>query len=155
MASASEAPDTNGSISMRIRGGTDAPRRARRSVLSHLEGKITQTTASDVALTVSELVTNSVLHADVGPHESLTVELIMLDDRVRISVIDPGSHLEPRIRPPDHERSGGFGLFIVDELSEAWGVVRDGIGSSRVWCEIRLDRLRPSESRGMAHEHRA
>ncbi len=125
---------------MPIRGGMGAPRRARRSVLSQLERHITPATASDVAVVVSELVTNSVVHADVGPDGTVTVELMRLDDRVRISVIDPGSQLEPRILPPDHERVGGLGLFIVRELSDAWGVVRHGTGGSRVWCDILLDR---------------
>ena len=55
---------------MRVRGGVGAPSRARRSVLSLLEGHIAPTTASDVALIVSELVTNSVLHANVDPDKS-------------------------------------------------------------------------------------
>jgi anti-sigma regulatory factor (Ser/Thr protein kinase) len=124
---------------MRIRGGPDAPSRARRLVLSRLDGQIGPTTASDVALVVSELVTNSVVHADVGRRRTLTVELARLDDRIRISVTDPGSQLEPRILPPDDDRLGGFGLFLVRELSDGWGVGRDRIGRSRVWCDIPLD----------------
>lgn len=138
MASAIAQPDPNGLISLQIGGGVGAPGRARRSVLSQLDGHIASTTAPDVALVVSELVTNSVLHADVGPSETLTVELMILDDRLRISVIDPGSRLRPRILPPDHERVGGIGLFLVSELSEAWGVVQDGMGGTRVWCDMLL-----------------
>jgi anti-sigma regulatory factor (Ser/Thr protein kinase) len=128
---------------MRIRGGVDAPSRARRSVLSELAGQIAPATAPDVALIVSELVTNSVLHANVGAGGTLTVELIRLDDRVRINVIDPGSPLEPRLLPPDPERLGGIGLRVVDELSEAWGVARNGIAGTRVWCDVLLDRSPP------------
>jgi serine/threonine-protein kinase RsbW len=127
---------------MRIRGGPDAPSRARRLVLSQLDGQIGPTTASDVALVVSELVTNSVVHADVGRRRTLTVELARLDDRIRISVTDPGSRIEPRILPPDDDRLGGFGLFLVRELSDACGVGRDRIGRSRVWCDIPLDQSR-------------
>jgi anti-sigma regulatory factor (Ser/Thr protein kinase) len=134
---------------LRIRGGVDAPGRARRSVLSLLGRRITKTTASDVALVVSELVTNSVLHANVGPRLMLAVELVMLDDRLRISVIDPGSRLEPRILPPDRERVGGNGLLLVDELSEDWGVARDRMGGTRVWCDILLDRSRSSRLRSV------
>jgi anti-sigma regulatory factor (Ser/Thr protein kinase) len=139
---ATQPSNPHGPISMRIRGGADAPSRARRSVLSQLGSQVGQTTASDVALVVSELVSNSVVHADVGPRRTLTLELMELDDRVRISVIDPGSRLEPRILPPDHERVGGAGLFIVSELSEAWGVARDAKEGTRVWCDILLDRSR-------------
>jgi anti-sigma regulatory factor (Ser/Thr protein kinase) len=137
---ATQPPEPHGSISMRIRGGVDAPGRARRSVLSQLGSQIPQTTASDVALVVSELVSNSVLHADVGPRRTLTLEMLTLDDRLRISVIDPGSRLEPRILPRGRERVGGAGLFIVKQLSEAWGVAHDGSGVTRVWCDILLNR---------------
>jgi anti-sigma regulatory factor (Ser/Thr protein kinase) len=137
--------DPHGSISMRIHGGVDAPNRARRSVLSQLAKDIPQTTASDVALVVSELVTNSVLHANVGAHLTLTVEVVTVDDRLRISVIDPGSRLEPRILPLDPDRVGGIGLFVVNEVSEAWGVARDGTEGTRVWCDILLHRRPPSE----------
>lgn len=148
MAPGTQPPDPGETISMRIRGGEGAPRRARRAVLSQLEGRIAPTTASDVALIVSELVTNSVLHANVGPRRTLTLELMSRDDRVRISVIDPGSRLEPCIRPPDPERLGCWGLFFVKELSEAWGVARDGIGHTRVWCEIALHPSRSSAGSG-------
>lgn len=134
---------------MRIPGGVDAPRQARRSLLSKLEGHVAPTTAADVALIVSELVTNSVRHANVGPGRTLDVELMTLEDRLRINVIDPGSRLEPRILPPDPNRLGGVGLFVVDELSEAWGVVHDESVGTRVWCEILLDRSQASKLRGV------
>ena len=143
MPGSAQTSDPHASMSLRIHGGVDAPRQARKWVLSQLEGHIVQTTASDVALVVSELVTNSVLHADVGPLRTLTVELVTLADRLRISVIDPGSRLEPRILPPDQDRVGGIGLLIVSELSEAWGVARDGVEGTRVWCDIAFD---PSRS---------
>jgi anti-sigma regulatory factor (Ser/Thr protein kinase) len=140
------------SISMRIHGGVDASNRARRSVLSQLASDISQSTAPDVGLLVSELVTNSVLHANVGPRLTLTAEVVVADDRLRISVIDPGSRLEPRILPPDPERVGGIGLILVNELSEAWGVARDGTGGTGVWCDILLHRRRSSELRVVGSE---
>jgi hypothetical protein len=66
MASATQRSDPHGLISMRIGGGVGAPGRVRGSVLSQLDGQIAQTTASDVALVVSELVTNSVVR-EPGP----------------------------------------------------------------------------------------
>jgi anti-sigma regulatory factor (Ser/Thr protein kinase) len=149
MTAGPKPPEAEGSISTQIHGGTDAPGRARRWVLTQLEGYIEPTAAEDVALVVSELVTNSVLHANVGPRRTLTVQLVRLDARVRISVIDPGSRLEPRVLPPDPDRLGGFGLFVVDEVSEAWGVERDGTVGTRVWCDIPLDRSPSSEFRAV------
>ncbi len=127
-------------ISFCLPGGTNAPRLARQSVLSQLDQPATRAQASDAALLVSELVTNSVLHAHVGADQTLTVELRTLDDRLRIAVIDQGSELKPRMVPADSQKSGGFGLFLVDTLAAAWGVLHDGGGTTRVWFELLLDR---------------
>ena len=142
-ASAFQPPGSQRSISMRIAGGDDAPTRARRSVHARLEGQIPSTKATDAALLVSELVTNSVVHANVGPRRALTVEVTTLDDRLRIAVTDPGSRLRPRMLPPDPETPGGLGLVLVDELCETWGVSQD-VGLTCVWCELPLDQSSPS-----------
>jgi anti-sigma regulatory factor (Ser/Thr protein kinase) len=95
--------------------------------------------ASDAVLIVSELVANSVVHAGVGDHEAVLVELTRLEDRVRLSVTDRGSQEEPHIPSLDPEMLHGFGLRVVDQLSLAWGVVRDGAGITQVWCDLPLD----------------
>ncbi|HUE28799.1 MAG TPA: ATP-binding protein, partial [Solirubrobacteraceae bacterium] len=84
-------------------------------------------------------VTNSVLHADVGPDQTLTVELTRLAGRLRITVADPGSELEPHLTGADPRTPGGFGLFLVDELAVDWGSARDDVGATRVWCELALE----------------
>jgi anti-sigma regulatory factor (Ser/Thr protein kinase) len=131
-------------ISMRIRGGPGAPGTARRSVLARLDDQTARGRASDAALIVSELVTNSVLHADVGSDQTLTVELARLANRLRITVADPGSELEPHLREPDPGSAGGFGLLLVDELAVAWGTARDDLGATRVWCELQLEQPSPA-----------
>jgi anti-sigma regulatory factor (Ser/Thr protein kinase) len=141
-ASAFERPASERSISTRIPGGVDAPSRARRSVHAQLAGRVPPATVSDAALLVSELVTNSVVHANVGPHRALTLDLTTLQDRVRIAVTDPGSHLTPRILPPDPETAGGLGLSLVAKLCETWGVRQD-LGPTSVWCELLLNHTRP------------
>ena len=141
-ASAFQPPDSQPSISMRIRGGDDAPTRARRSVHAQLAGHIPATTASDAALLVSELVTNSVVHANVGSRRALTVDVTTLDDRLRIAVTDPGSRLTPRMLPADPGTPGGLGLSLVDKLCETWGVWQD-LGPTCVWCELLLDQSLP------------
>lgn len=146
-----DPPDPHPAISMRLHGGTGAPLRARRSVLSQLGGQLTETGAADVALILSELVTNSVLHANVGPDETLTVQCTALPGRLRITVTDPGSRLEPHLRPADHDVSGGYGLMIVETLCSAWGVVRGGAGTTSVWCELPLDTAPPPISTDREH----
>lgn len=95
--------------------------------------------ASDAALVASELVTNSVIHADVGIHETILLELTTLGDHLRIAVTDPGCELEPRLLPVDQAAISGFGLRLVDELASAWGIAHDSAGATRVWCDLPLD----------------
>jgi hypothetical protein len=140
-ASSFRLPDSQRSISIRIPGGDDAPTRARRSVRAQLAGHIPATTASDAELLVSELVTNSVVHANVGPSRALSVEVTTFDDRVRIAVADPGSRLTPRMLSYDPQAPGGLGLLLVDELCETWGAWQD-LGPTCVWCELLLDQSR-------------
>jgi anti-sigma regulatory factor (Ser/Thr protein kinase) len=122
-----------------IRGGGDAPGRARLGALSQLDGEGWNAPRSDVAVIVSELVTNSVVHANVGTDRALCLQLTPLGGRLRIAVTDPGSELEPGLLPPDPARPGGFGLRLVDEISSAWGVVRGASGTTRVWCDVPLE----------------
>lgn len=124
--------------SFQIQGGEAAPRRARNHVLTHLGSRATSVEASDAALLVSELVTNSVLHAQIGADQTLSLELTTLENHLRIEVVDAGSTLRPRLLPPNLERPGGLGLRLVDRLSSTWGVQREASGATRVWCDLPL-----------------
>jgi len=130
--------------SILIAGGHGAPGRARRYLLAQLDAGVSSSRAADAALIVSELVTNSVLHAQVGADRAILLELTAFGDRLRIAVVDPGSHIEPRILPADPDVPGGFGLRLVHHMSSAWGVVREAAGPTRVWCDLPLDRVRAS-----------
>ena len=41
--------------------------------------------------------------------------------------------------PPSNGGSGGYGLVLLDRLSDRWGVQREGAFS--VWFEVQRDRL--------------
>lgn len=141
---ANDPPAPHPSISVRIHGGAGAPLHARRAVLSQLTGRLAGAgAAEELALIISELVTNSVRHANVGPHQTLTVNCATLRDRLRVTVTDPGSRLEPHLRAPDHLAPGGYGLRVVEALSSAWGVMRGPDGTTSVWCELPFDTSPP------------
>jgi anti-sigma regulatory factor (Ser/Thr protein kinase) len=139
-ASATEPPRPSIPPALWIRGGKGAPARARAHLQSHLEGDVSRARAADAALIVSELVTNSVIHADVGIHQVVCLQLTTVGDTLRIAVTDSGSELEPRLVAADPATPGGLGLRLVDRLCSAWGVERDTAGATRVWCDLRLDR---------------
>lgn len=121
---------------LRVPGGRSAPRRAREVVLGHLGGQLGHREAFDLELVLSELVTNAVLHAGVGPQDEVLIRVLVLDDRLRISVEDPGSEHVPRPAAPDLDHGAGMGLNIVEQISMSWGVARTGAGTTSVWCDL-------------------
>jgi len=98
-----------------------------------------QITREDLALIVSELVTNSVRHAGLSSRDRIGVEAGNGSDSVHLSVHDagPGFRVPSRV-PGATMRAGGRGLLIVAALSEAWGVDCAADGCT-VWCRIAVD----------------
>ncbi|MYZ11474.1 ATP-binding protein [Streptomyces sp. SID2999] len=99
--------------------------------------------ADDLALIVSELVTNAVLHGRTAPGRQVEVTLDHSAGRVRVEVRDTGEGM-PRRRPRVPLAVSGRGLEIVDSLSEKWGVTAQIVGKT-VWAELVV---KPSESAG-------
>ncbi|HKO26424.1 MAG TPA: ATP-binding protein [Solirubrobacteraceae bacterium] len=123
-----------------IAGGVGAPARARRWVLSYLASEPIVASEADVVLIVSELVTNSVMHAHADSSQLLRISLGRHGDRFRIAVTDNGSATVPHLRDADNGTPGGLGLRIIDRICLGWGVVRNRTGTTEVWCEAPLGR---------------
>jgi anti-sigma regulatory factor (Ser/Thr protein kinase) len=109
-----------------------APRLARRSIQGWLESLgCAGERISDIGLVIAELVTNAVVHARtparlIGQREP---------GYVRIEVHDYSVE-----RPkPRHvgTAEGGFGLTIVERLSESWGWIPQPAGGKVVWALVR------------------
>ncbi len=111
------------------------PRSARGAIACALNDRLEDQPLADVQLIVSELVTNSVRHAGLTHDHAITIDVLVLRDRVRVTVVDPGS---PALRVPERELSepGGLGLRLVERLSNSWGIAKDGSGLTRVWAEL-------------------
>ena len=143
MLSSTEGPAL--AASMCVAGGLTAPRAARHAVMTCLRDHVTRRLATDAGLVVSELVTNSVRHADVGPEETIGVDLLLFDDRLCIVVADSGAEQLPRVEQPDAGSPSGRGLRVVDAVATSWGVARDGAGKTRVWCELPVSDSAPGQ----------
>ncbi len=107
-----------------------APGAARRAV-ERLADDLEPDVLGDVKLLVSELVTNSVKYGGEGP-----VTLLVAVDgpqELRIEVADRGAGFVPVARDRPVTEAGGWGLHLVQTLSDRWGVHE---GSTQVWCEI-------------------
>ena len=90
----------------------------------------------DVVLLISELVTNSVRHAGLDATQPLQLVVTTEGPMVKVTVRDPGPGFSPPQPPTDPHHVGGWGLVLVDQLAERWGVERDG-DANVVWCELK------------------
>jgi len=88
----------------------------------------------DVRLLVSELVTNAVRHANLTPGDVILLVIDVQDRRLRVEVHDPGGGFVPRAPAPDPTRPSGWGLYLVAELADRWGV--DSDDRTLVWFEV-------------------
>ncbi len=105
-----------------------------------LSGALPQRLLADVELLVSELATNSVRHAGCGETDEISILADVQPDRVRVSLFDPGDGFDVHTpKPPPTGNAGGYGLVLLERLSDRWGVLRgDGFG---VWFEVQRERL--------------
>ncbi len=108
---------------------------AARLALSDIDEHVDESTAFDVRLLVSELVTNSVRHAQLGPDDSINLKVTIGDENVRVEVADGGPGFDPPAEDPTPAEAAdsGWGIFFVKQLADRWGVER---GAGRVWFEI-------------------
>jgi anti-sigma regulatory factor (Ser/Thr protein kinase) len=112
--------------------GPGAPFQARRTVAAWLDGRAEAELRDDACLLVSELVSNSIRHADQPAGAPVVVRAAAVDGVVRVEVHDQGNGIVHRRAPVPPE--GGFGLHLVERLAARWGVNHhDG---TRVWFEL-------------------
>ncbi len=102
-----------------------APSLARRFVAETLNG---QRSGPNLPLLVSELVTNAVRH---GASSRLILRLIVRGSVARVEVRQEGACDE--LTPGS---SGGYGLTIIEALSDSWGTGEDWNG---VWLEATIE----------------
>ncbi|WP_304453849.1 ATP-binding protein [Nocardiopsis sp. YSL2] len=96
--------------------------------------------AGDVALVVSELVTNAVRHG--GPlaltrrrAEGIQLSLMRSGREFICAVRDGGDRLPSR-REPDPAVEGGRGLALVSAFAREWGVIPTPPGGKFVWAQF-------------------
>lgn len=130
-------------LELRLPSGPSAPRRARLSV-RELPARV-QPLVPSLELLVSELVTNSVLHARLLPSEDIGLAVYDGGGYLRVEVTDPGSAYDDaqagwRRAPslvgsplPHH----GLGIPVVSGIADRSGVMWD-MGTV-AWFEMTLD----------------
>jgi two-component sensor histidine kinase len=85
-----------------------------------------------VALMVSELATNALVHTTQG----FEITIDRTKDQLQVSVADRSDQV-PSVQSPSPSESHGRGLRIVRTLSETWGTA-DGADGKSVWFQVNL-----------------
>jgi anti-sigma regulatory factor (Ser/Thr protein kinase) len=140
---ASRATALPGGVALRLPADPEAPMLARHAAAAALSSWAAE--RREIALlAISELVTNAVRHGSGGPWDEVALSIRRRSAATRIEVRDAGAQGgtvasgTSRARDADageHVRSG-WGLPIVAELTDRWGVEQHDDGTT-VWCELR------------------
>jgi CheY-like chemotaxis protein/anti-sigma regulatory factor (Ser/Thr protein kinase) len=104
---------------------------ARRLIRRTLEGWCADDQLDDIALCVSELVTNAVVHAGSGPRVLVHVR----PGAIHVEISDD-SEVLPTVRAAGPDDTSGRGVSILGALSDQWGSRRRSGGGKTVWFDI-------------------
>ncbi len=121
-------------VELELAGHPDSVSEARRAV-SDFGDRIPSGRLDDLRLLVSEVVTNAIRHAGMGPQDRVGLRIVVIDDAVRVEVRDRGNGFVLRDTAPDPARASGWGLYLVAELADRWGI--EGERETCVWFELR------------------
>jgi len=120
-------------IEMTLPAAPAAATTARTEVTRRLSQRVTVGALDDVRLLLTELITNALRHSDVAPGDEIEVKAEVADGAIRIEVSDPGRNGPVKPREPG-ANGGGFGLYLVERLTNRWGVERED--GTTVWAEV-------------------
>ncbi|HLM26676.1 MAG TPA: ATP-binding protein [Thermoleophilaceae bacterium] len=127
----SPGPDEN--ISLRLPASLTSARLGRlacRPLLPRMGER-----GGDLELLVTELITNGVRHAEVEGENSIWLGVSVGATHARVEVVDRGMGFErPALPEPGSNTTGGWGLVVVDELCDDWGIFQNG--GTHVWGEL-------------------
>jgi two-component sensor histidine kinase len=102
-------------------------------VIAHcLTGLVSERILPDAEPLVSEIVTNSVQHGQLGDGDTVLVRIYLAAETLRVEIENPGTAGVVASGSPS--RFGGFGLDLVDRVAARWGVSRSG--GTNVWFEM-------------------
>ena len=108
-----------------------------RHAVDQLADRLGEDQLGDVRLLVSELVTNSLRHAQLEEEDRIRLGVDVDDSRVHVWVSDSGRGFEVVAPADDPDTVEGWGLYLVATLSDRWGVDKDDAGgATRVWFEL-------------------
>src|SRR3954454_10299933 len=108
-------------VEARVPLDAHAPRAARAVVGRVLGERVAAVVLERAKLVMSELVTNSVRHSGGGAGAGAVVRVCPVPGGFWLEVEDSGHDGAVERTPANPEAGGGYGLLLVDALSEQWG----------------------------------
>lgn len=120
-------------LELRFSPGPEAAGAARHT-LDQLQSRLDTDVLDDIRLLVSELVTNSLRHAGLRADQWIGLSVKCGRKHIRVDVTDPGPGFSRRLVVPSMYQVGGWGLYLVDQISSRWGVRR--LPRTCVWFEL-------------------
>jgi anti-sigma regulatory factor (Ser/Thr protein kinase) len=105
-----------------------------RRALETLLWRLDPTDFQVAALLTTELIANAVEHAGMDRRDWVRLNVALTDDRVRVAVSDEGPGFVPARRTPQAPLDSHWGLHLVEELADRWGVEAEP--KNTVWFEL-------------------
>ena len=126
-------------------------RAARDFTLATLRRWDTAHSSQDIAIVVSEMVTNALQHAlpgpgDTRPRRPVRLGLLQQGPWVLCAVADPGKAV-PVPRTPGSLAEAGRGLQMICAFSDRWGCTTPGDAGKIVWAMFTARHAPPSPGR--------
>ena len=119
-------------LDLRLVPTRTAPAEARRS-LERVVGEDREALET-CQLLVSELVTNSVRHAELEADARIGLRVEADDRAIRVAVSDPGQGFDQPTGAPAAGSASGWGLYLVEQMADRWGVEQGP--DTLVWFEL-------------------
>ena len=121
-----------------IAGGPKAPLSARAKLSEKFDDRLGGPVVDNMRLLVSELVTNCVVHGGASADGAIRIRARVDDVCVHTEVCHDGPRfVAPSSDDPDLTEPGGLGLFLVEQMSSAWGI--EEASETCVWFELCLE----------------
>jgi anti-sigma regulatory factor (Ser/Thr protein kinase) len=118
-----------------------------RRLLDEFEGSVPSHRLDDARLLLSEVMTDAIRRTGPDPNGEIAVRISGSSGELLVEVSEPGRG-SPRA-PADGNRTvaSGWGLLLLDRLSDSWGVREEPETGSLVWFRMTLDEAGPSNPR--------
>jgi anti-sigma regulatory factor (Ser/Thr protein kinase) len=110
----------------------EGPAMARRIIAEELSARVPPPVLDDVKLMVSELITNGIVHGASDDDAPVMLD-VCINGSVHCRVLDHGQSFAARAK---REGPSGWGLHVVDQLADRWGLQRSP-QRTEVWFERR------------------